>query len=625
MRSANGDCLIVGVLFLVLTNVAFAQAEPVTPIRYAVEENNRLFVDDDSKRYAEDLHLYLHCVARKVGSYIADGPVCNDYRQRAHASSIEVPDLRTGPVDKEYRVRYDKVLLAHPPGYAVDGRRRVRFYLSEAWWQSNSPQVTGCHWTFTTTGGQIDVLSANCTPVVQEADLLLSNDGKELSWQAEVRLTVQLASGSSLVLETKATVHDFLIVAMGDSFTSGEGNPERNQSRGMPAQWLDYRCHRSVFSYPVMVATQLALADPRHSVTLVDVACSGARTTEGVLQGYDGIISNGQAYRLWHRRWLAGRKSPLVPEHWKRYGTEVPTLPSQIDQVSELLDQQGGGARRKPDLVLMSIGVNDVGFSDLLYRLATKRCGAKCFAELRRWRAEEAADCADNSRKARVRQSLQCLEQRLAKVRETIVRTIAPQRAYLMEYIDPLHDEHNLLCTSKPQHKKRLLTGVLGPLQGLVGRVWPIELTEDEFRFADADLYMPLAKALGRTAAAPDWAVPSSLNVHEQWKRGFCAKPSWYHNYQESKAREGTNPGKPFESTGTLHPNGFGHFYAALRVLTQLRSEHHLAGHNINLMDDSDFDPKARGIVRPDKGEGFAFYLQNMHETSDRIDKYYKF
>ena len=85
------------------------------------------------------------------------------------------------------------------------------------------------------------------------------------------------------------------------------------------------------------------------------------------------------------------------------------------------------------------------------------------------------------------------------------------------------------------------------------------------------------------------------------------------------------SPGKLFESTGTLHPNVFGHYYVALRVLTQLRFDKHLADHNLNLMDGSEFDPKAEGIPRADGREGFAFYLQNLNEKNEHIESYYKF
>ena len=591
-------------------------------IRYVVEENNRIFRDGQSARYVQDLHLYLRCSARKDGKYINDEPDCIRYRQRGVTTSVEIPDLRTGRPMEEYRVRYDKVRHTHPQEYGLDGRRRVTFSLGDALRNKYTTELVGCRWTMQASDGERDIQVPDCGPLQQDVQLALSGDGAVMSWRANVRLVLRLADGRTIERSANAVIHDFLIVAMGDSFTSGEGNPERNHSSLTPAQWLDYRCHRSVFSYPVVTATALALADPRHSVTLVHVACSGAQTTIGVLEPYAGIISRRQAGGLWRSRWLLGQSRSSVPSHWRRYGTEVEKLPSQLDQVANLLDPAGGKPKRRPDLLLISAGVNDVGFTGLLETLARRRCGEACLAELRRKR--ELLDCAEASTTPATR-SFKCLELRLAQMRAALDATLRPQATYLMEYIDPLRDEKNSLCTNEPLHKRRLLNGVLGPLQGTLGRLWPIEITEQEFRFADEEFYVPLKQALAKTAAVPGWAVPSPTDAHEQRKRGFCSSPSWYHTFEESKARQRTSPGTLIESTGTLHPNVFGHYYAALRILTRLRSDKHLAGHNLHLMDGSEFDPKASHLKRADGSDGFAFYLQNMHKSTERIERYYKF
>lgn len=100
-----------------------------------------------------------------------------------------------------------------------------------------------------------------------------------------------------------------LVVGIGDSFASGEGNPDRpaqfmlNQSdrdffwfwkwrrlprrdlfdpdnHGKPAnvEWLDRRCHRSMYSYQFKTALHMALINPKQAVTFVSYACSGATT-----------------------------------------------------------------------------------------------------------------------------------------------------------------------------------------------------------------------------------------------------------------------------------------------------------------------------------------------------------
>lgn len=97
-----------------------------------------------------------------------------------------------------------------------------------------------------------------------------------------------------------------LIVAIGDSFASGEGNPDypavfrkyKNQpphdwavNKRYPvaglniksAQWLDTDCHRSLLSWPALYALRRALASPDTVVQFASFACSGAEVIDGFL------------------------------------------------------------------------------------------------------------------------------------------------------------------------------------------------------------------------------------------------------------------------------------------------------------------------------------------------------
>lgn len=126
-------------------------------------------------------------------------------------------------------------------------------------------------------------------------------------------------------------VRDFLVASLGDSFASGEGNPEviakldskevvtprtrpdgtRDTSVGYPkriekpdgtirpgthARWLDQRCHRSIYSSHARAAIALALAgDGHHAVTYVSYACSGAEITNGLFWSQDGRECTGNS------------------------------------------------------------------------------------------------------------------------------------------------------------------------------------------------------------------------------------------------------------------------------------------------------------------------------------------
>lgn len=119
-------------------------------------------------------------------------------------------------------------------------------------------------------------------------------------------------------------VKDIAIASMGDSFSSGEGNPDfpaqldpeqtislafnKNGKRlpkhsvprraanangtfktGASAKWIDRRCHRSMYSSHARTSIALALHGNRHhAVTFVSVACSGAEITDGIFWAQDG-------------------------------------------------------------------------------------------------------------------------------------------------------------------------------------------------------------------------------------------------------------------------------------------------------------------------------------------------
>lgn len=130
-------------------------------------------------------------------------------------------------------------------------------------------------------------------------------------------------------------VRNILMVVLGDSYASGEGNPRNVQAwlrRGgaLDPYWDDVACDRSARGAPALAALTLEKSSPHTSVTLVDVACSGATVAQGVLGPYPGA---GQAT-------------------------------SQIEQAARIVGS------RPVDLVVLSVGGNDVGFTSILQTCA---------------------------------------------------------------------------------------------------------------------------------------------------------------------------------------------------------------------------------------------------------------
>jgi lysophospholipase L1-like esterase len=271
-----------------------------------------------------------------------------------------------------------------------------------------------------------------------------------------VTVKVKLPDGRELE-DADVTVEDLLVVGLGDSFASGDSNPDRpvtfsaarqmvydpvmadtreqmatrsmkpttakggmidlasadepfdpkalpkrlmeDEERGLiykpnspefldafmrrSAQWMSADCHRSQYGYQFRVGMELALENRHRAVTLVHLACTGAETVEGLFLEKDA------------------REQFDKPNSNK--------VPAQFDQLSTLLCRGGEAARTKAtayalpayspgdtsvgaktitmrwcppenrkrpiDVVLLSIGGNDVGFSAVALYAITESAG----------------------------------------------------------------------------------------------------------------------------------------------------------------------------------------------------------------------------------------------------------
>ena len=152
-------------------------------------------------------------------------------------------------------------------------------------------------------------------------------------------LTLHVRTGPNTASTTvSADVRALLIVALGDSYASGEGNPRNVDAflnsptlfSPFTAYWDDEQCHRSVLGAPAQAALALQRDNPHVAVTLVDVSCSGATIDSGLLGPQRAI---GQ-------------------------------MQSQLEQVRQIV-----GAHRI-DAITVSIGGNDIGFGSILQSCA---------------------------------------------------------------------------------------------------------------------------------------------------------------------------------------------------------------------------------------------------------------
>ncbi len=214
---------------------------------------------------------------------------------------------------------------------------------------------------------------------------------------------ISVEVGGQEVARTDLKVTDLLIVGMGDSFGSGEGNPDipvrfsRERAAdygdakkdtslaGYPARvgewaqigdakfieenarWIDQACHRSLYSHQLRAALQLAIEDPHRAVTFVGAACSGAEVTTGLFLRYKGNewVPNPPEF---------SQISAVAEAQCGAKEARMQDLPEAYHIGGKIPDLQGGLVlrkceaenARKIDILMLSIGGNDVGFARLV-------------------------------------------------------------------------------------------------------------------------------------------------------------------------------------------------------------------------------------------------------------------
>ncbi|NNL14260.1 MAG: hypothetical protein HKO82_11310 [Acidimicrobiia bacterium] len=373
---------------------------------------------------------------------------------------------------------------------------------------------------------------------------------------------VQLAEGSYLVSLTVSAggqlatateeiiVADHLIVAIGDSYASGEGNPEANtidssgaidrvvgiwadDGVGGPVAVTHRRAHRSTLAATPQAALVLEGRDDQSSVTLLFTARTGAEIDEGLLGPHPGSESEDP---------------PEVP---------------QIEAVAAMLgcEETSSGPRcnRTIDALTISIGGNDVGFNvvlgglvladpDLAFRVAYN------FALNEVFRVAETG--------------IEELPAKYAALDRAIRSRLEVDRIYLVAY-PPAVGSGPSLCEIAAED---LVPG--------------LEVDQEEILETVDRVIEPLAAAMAAAAAEHDWVLVDD-HVDDFATHGYCgtdpypatAYPGnpfpeplvvpadesvrWFRRADESALVQGAAAGtfRPADlaTSGTLHPNEYGH------------------------------------------------------------------
>ncbi len=243
------------------------------------------------------------------------------------------------------------------------------------------PPDATCTWTFDDGTPPPKQTTAPCS---QEVRLRVSYGRTTIAAVGVTRPDNSVDSASADI-----QVRDILIAGLGDSVAAGEGNPDRavtladegfcfrrflgsgeyfrpsragfngnktcDDAQGGPeavsaagdwerhaARWMSAACHNSLYGYQSRTALALAVETPHAAVTFLPLACSGATMEAGIF--------NAQR----------ARECPAS-------GSCSGTVPGQLAQLQAAMARaQKTQAERSLDLVLLTVGANDIKFSGMV-------------------------------------------------------------------------------------------------------------------------------------------------------------------------------------------------------------------------------------------------------------------
>ena len=286
------------------------------------------------------------------------------------------------------------------PAYADPDSWKVKLFLTE----KGVPHcAAGATYTWHVSGNGVsaDVPGTGCSVVAEVPELGVYD------------VTATDSTSGVVAENTKVIVRDWVLVGLGDSNGSGEGNPP----------WQFAQCDRSLASSQYQVAQEIEDKDPHSSVTLLFTSCSGAT-----------------AEHLWRFNY-EGMKPDLGP----------PLLP-QMKQVVRRLGV------RPVDAVVMSVGINNLRFGPLMaYCIERLLTYSECESE----RVAATVDkngyvtsyaqgaSPDPTLSTATRAKLRALPGNFSALARQFQREFDFRRAhvFITEYPDFAHDENGNLCT----------------------------------------------------------------------------------------------------------------------------------------------------------------------------------
>jgi lysophospholipase L1-like esterase len=288
-------------------------------------------------------------------------------------------------------------------------------------------------------------------------------------------------SSTPVTTTTSIQVKDVLIVSIGDSYASGEGDPvvhgiidpewAYSPNAAMKTQNAD--AHRSTVAAPAQFALELQKTHPHEAVTFVSVADSGASIPDGILGPMQSI------------------------------GDSYVQLPAQLAELQTIIGSH------PIDLLTVSIGGNDVGFASIIEDLIenTDTDGYPSLASIQ----------------ATFDNDLAMLPTEYSELNASIKTILHPDQVMITDYPDITRNQHG-----NPAE----FYGVLDiPL-----------ITKADAKFASQEIVAPLNATIATAAATNNWTLVNGFNK-DFLTHGYPSSNPWINTIDASEEAEGSTDG----------------------------------------------------------------------------------
>ena len=454
------------------------------------------------------------------------------------------------------------------------------------------------------------------------------------------RLTIESDQGMLADVIIQPTLK--IILGLGDSYGAGEGSPDRptlwkTRSSGTvwplgipsdieayewikkPARWYSNRCNRSYFSAQSILAMKIARDDPHRIVAFVHLSCAGAEVIDGLLAPQRmppgrPRIAACEDRDLNKHNWQCDVPSSQLDAAVQILCRDNPTAMSgsQVADIKMPLEKIRSGKEqlnwitgfrfcpegklRTPDLVFVSVGGNDIGFSGviawglvpnesnhfpvldvfsrLIISLARDKSNVVCPKLGLKGCRKGVATAEDRMRDLPYRYDALALA-----LKATL--NIEGKKVLLPNYPNPLFDEKGALCANPASNIRDVnnqwyATRMLIP-SAISPREWQMNLTAGEVASVDKWVIQPLNETVLAAARRHAWVAADLSNVMQG--RGWCTGDenelispdrltSW-HAYRDrtrmirtssdSMVTQWPDASRDDWISGTFHPNAWGY------------------------------------------------------------------